>query len=82
MMVDGNEYNIFIEMQAKSPVKPVYAAEGTPFVTSPTAVFEQAREELEVGVERAAGEDFVPDRKDFRGHAADPTPRACPAILL
>ena len=42
VMVDGNEYNIFIEMQAKSPVKPVYASEGTPFVTSPTAVFEQA----------------------------------------
>jgi iron(III) transport system substrate-binding protein len=42
VMVDGNEYNIFIEMQAKSPVKPVYATEGTPFVTSPTAVFEQA----------------------------------------
>jgi len=42
VMVDGNEYNIFIEMQAKSPVKPVYAAEGTPFVTSPTAIFEKA----------------------------------------
>jgi len=42
VMVDGNEYNIFIEMQAKSPVKPVYASEGTPFVTSPTAIFEQA----------------------------------------
>ncbi len=42
VMVDGNEYNIFIEMQAKSPVKPVYAAEGTPFVTSPTAVFAKA----------------------------------------
>src|SRR5581483_9231828 len=38
VMVDGNEYNIFIEMQAKSPVKPVYATEGTPFVTSPTAI--------------------------------------------
>jgi iron(III) transport system substrate-binding protein len=42
VMVDGNEYNIFIEMQKKSPVKPVYATEGTPFVTSPTAVFEKA----------------------------------------
>jgi len=42
VMVDGNEYNIFIEMQKKSPVKPVYATEGTPFVTSPTAIFEQA----------------------------------------
>jgi len=42
VMVDGNEYNIFIEMQAKSPVKPIYATEGTPFVTSPTAVFASA----------------------------------------
>ena len=38
-MVDGNEYNMFIEMQAKSPVKIIYPVEGTPFVTSPTAVF-------------------------------------------
>jgi len=42
VMVDGNEYNIFIEMQAKSPVKPIYAKEGTPFVTSPTAIFANA----------------------------------------
>src|SRR6185436_11141320 len=39
VMVDGNEYNMFIEMQAKSPVKIIYAKEGTPFVTSPTAIF-------------------------------------------
>jgi len=39
VMVDGNEYNIFIEMAAKSPVKPIYATEGTPFVSSPTAIF-------------------------------------------
>lgn len=39
VMVDGNEYNIFIEMAAKSPVKPIYAKEGTPFVVSPTAIF-------------------------------------------
>jgi iron(III) transport system substrate-binding protein len=42
VMVDGNEYNIFIEMNAKSPVKPIYAKEGTPFVTSPTAIFAAA----------------------------------------
>jgi iron(III) transport system substrate-binding protein len=39
VMVDGNEYNMFIEIEKKSPVKIVYAAEGTPFVTSPTAIF-------------------------------------------
>jgi iron(III) transport system substrate-binding protein len=42
VMVDGNEYNIFIEMDRKSPVKPIYAKEGTPFVSSPTAIFKDA----------------------------------------
>jgi len=42
VMVDGNEYNMFIEIQAKSPVKIVYPKEGTPFVTSPTAIFADA----------------------------------------
>jgi iron(III) transport system substrate-binding protein len=42
VMVDGNEYNMFIEIDAKSPVKIVYAKEGTPFVTSPTAIFAAA----------------------------------------
>ena len=42
VMVDGNEYNMFMEMQAKSPVKIIYAREGTPFVTSPTAIFKDA----------------------------------------
>ena len=42
VMVDGNEYNMFIEIDAKSPVKIVYPKEGTPFVTSPTAVFAEA----------------------------------------
>jgi iron(III) transport system substrate-binding protein len=41
-MVDGNEYNVFMEIDAKSPVKIVYAKEGTPFVTSPGAIFEAA----------------------------------------
>jgi iron(III) transport system substrate-binding protein len=42
VMVDGNEYNMFIEIDAKSPVKVIYAKEGTPFVTSPTAIFADA----------------------------------------
>ncbi len=42
VMVDGNEYNMFIEIDAKSPVKIIYANEGTPFVTSPTAIFADA----------------------------------------
>ena len=42
VMVDGNEYNVFIEMKNKSPVKPIYAVEGTPFISSPTAIFAKA----------------------------------------
>jgi len=42
VMVDGNEYNMFIEIEAKSPVKIIYPKEGAPFVTSPSAIFEQA----------------------------------------
>ena len=30
---------MFIEIQKKSPVKIIYAEEGTPFVSSPTAIF-------------------------------------------
>ena len=39
VMVDGNEYNMFIEIDGKSPVKIIYPKEGTPFVTSPSAIF-------------------------------------------
>jgi iron(III) transport system substrate-binding protein len=42
VMADGNEYNMFIEIDAKSPVKIIYPVEGTPFVPSPTAVFADA----------------------------------------
>ena len=42
VMVDGNEYNMFIEIKAKSPVKIIYAVEGTPFISSPMAIFAQA----------------------------------------
>jgi iron(III) transport system substrate-binding protein len=41
-MVDGNEYNMFIELAAKSPVKIIYPKEGTPFVNSPGAIFADA----------------------------------------
>jgi len=42
VMVDGNEYNMFIEIDNKSPVKIIYPKEGAPFVTSPSAIFTQA----------------------------------------
>ncbi len=42
VMFDGNEYNMFMEMDAKSPVKIIYPAEGTPFVNSPSAIFADA----------------------------------------
>ena len=42
VMVDGNEYNMFIEIHKKSPVKIIYPVEGTPFVSSPVAIFADA----------------------------------------
>lgn len=42
VMVDGNEYNMFIEIAARSPVQVVYPKEGTPFVASPSAIFAEA----------------------------------------
>jgi iron(III) transport system substrate-binding protein len=42
VMVDGNEYNMFIEIAARSPVAIIYAKEGTPFVTSPSGIFASA----------------------------------------
>ena len=42
VMVDGNEYNMFMEIDAKSPVKIIYPSEGTPFVNSPSAIFAAA----------------------------------------
>ncbi|MFZ3323949.1 MAG: extracellular solute-binding protein [Usitatibacter sp.] len=39
VMVDGNEYNMFTEIDRKSPVKIIYPTEGTPFVNSPSAIF-------------------------------------------
>ncbi len=42
VMVDGNEYNMFIEIDKKSPVKIIYPVEGTPFVASPSAIFADA----------------------------------------
>ncbi len=42
VMVDGNEYNMFMEIDAGSPVRILYAKEGTPFVNSPSAIFSDA----------------------------------------
>jgi iron(III) transport system substrate-binding protein len=42
VMVDGNEYSMFMEIDAKSPVAIIYPKEGTPFVSSPTAIFADA----------------------------------------
>src|SRR5438034_792576 len=38
----ANEYNLFIAIEANSPVKIIYPVEGTPFITSPTAIFADA----------------------------------------
>jgi iron(III) transport system substrate-binding protein len=42
IMADGNEYNIFQLKEAGRPLEPVYAAEGTPLVIGPNALFKNA----------------------------------------
>lgn len=42
VMADGNEYNMFIEIDKGSPVAIVYAEEGTPFIDSPSAILTDA----------------------------------------
>jgi iron(III) transport system substrate-binding protein len=42
VQADGNEYNIFQIKEGGGPVEPVYAAEGTPLVIGPNAVFKNA----------------------------------------
>jgi iron(III) transport system substrate-binding protein len=41
-MADGNEYLMFTLKAAGNPVEIVYPAEGTPFITSPSAVLARA----------------------------------------
>src|ERR1700743_69121 len=42
VMADGNEYNIFQLREAGRPVEPVYASEGSPLITGPHGVFQDA----------------------------------------
>jgi iron(III) transport system substrate-binding protein len=42
VQADGNEYNLFQIMANGGPVRPVYAAEGTPIIIGPNAVFKNA----------------------------------------
>jgi iron(III) transport system substrate-binding protein len=42
VMVDGTEYNMFIEKEKGTPVEIVYAAEGSPLIVGPNALFKNA----------------------------------------
>lgn len=42
VMVDGGDYNIFVEQDKGSPIEIVYPTEGTPIITGPSAVFKRA----------------------------------------
>jgi iron(III) transport system substrate-binding protein len=42
VQADGNEYNVFQIKEGGGPIEPVYAAEGTPLVIGPNAVFKNA----------------------------------------
>jgi iron(III) transport system substrate-binding protein len=42
IMADGNEYNLFTLKESGQPVDVVYPSEGTPFISSPSAVMAKA----------------------------------------
>jgi iron(III) transport system substrate-binding protein len=42
VMVDGTEYNMFIEKEKGTPVEIVYATEGSPLIVGPNALFKSA----------------------------------------
>src|SRR5262249_39189952 len=39
VMADGNEYNVFQMKESGQPLDVVYATEGTPLITGPSAIF-------------------------------------------
>jgi iron(III) transport system substrate-binding protein len=41
-MADGNEYNVLIAKESGKPIEIVYAAEGTPSIVQPSAIFAAA----------------------------------------
>jgi len=42
VMADGNEYNVFQMKESGQPLDVVYATEGTPLITGPSAIFKTA----------------------------------------
>jgi iron(III) transport system substrate-binding protein len=42
VMADGNEYNVLIAKESGKPIEIVYAAEGTPSIVQPSAIFAAA----------------------------------------
>ena len=42
VMADGNEYNVLLLKESGSPIEPVYASEGSPFIVQPSAIFAAA----------------------------------------
>jgi iron(III) transport system substrate-binding protein len=42
VMFDGNEYNVFIAKEGGKPIEPIYAAEGSPMIAMPSAIFAKA----------------------------------------
>jgi len=43
LMVDGNEYNVFIEQQKGAPIAIVYPTEGTPLIIGPSGIMKNAK---------------------------------------
>lgn len=82
VMVDGNEYNVFLEKERGAPIEVIYPSEGTPLVVGPTGVMKNARnpnaarlfhawsftlEAQQVAVEKGGLRSFHPDIVEPKG---------------
>ena len=82
IMVDGNEYNVFLEKARGAPIEIVYPVEGTPLVIGPSAVMKNAknpsaarlfhawtftREAQQLAIEVGGLRSFHPDVKEPAG---------------
>ncbi len=82
VMVDGNEYNVFLEKARGAPIEIVYPTEGTPLVIGPSAVMKNAsnpnaarlfhawtftREAQQLAIEVGGLRSFHPDAKEPPG---------------
>jgi iron(III) transport system substrate-binding protein len=78
VMVDGGDYNVFVHKQQGAPVEIVYAAEGSPTVSSPNAIFAGAVNPNARACSSAgcAARGTVDTTGQYPAHALAPPPQA------